>query len=142
VHPIITDRRAAIADLCRRYGVRRLEVFGSALRDDFDTASSDIDLVVDFAAAPAGTAFDRYFDLKSALESLFARPVDLVQLHALQSPRLQRLIERAKVPVYAAPAESSTTAAWMSASVFMISKTVPLTLCKKIDGGARVFWSR
>ncbi len=104
MHPIITDRRAAIAELCRRYGVRRLEVFGSASRDDFDTATSDIDLVVEFAAAPAGTAFDRYFDLKSALESLFERPVDLVQLHALQSPRLQRLIERAKVPVYAAPA--------------------------------------
>ena len=104
MHPLITDRRAAIADLCRRYGVRYLEVFGSASRDDFDSATSDIDLVVEFAAAPAGTAFDRYFDLKGALESLFERPVDLVELAALQSPRLKRLIERAKVPVYAAPA--------------------------------------
>jgi predicted nucleotidyltransferase len=104
VHPLITDRRAAIAELCRRYGVRRLEVFGSASRDDFDQATSDIDLVVEFAATPSGTAFDRYFDLKGALKSLFARPVDLVELHALQSPRLRRLIERVKVPVYAAPA--------------------------------------
>jgi predicted nucleotidyltransferase len=104
VHPLITDQRAAIAELCRRYGVRRLEVFGSASRDDFDSATSDIDLVVEFAAAPSGTAFDRYFDLKDALEALFERPVDLVELHALQSPRLRRLIERAKVPVYAAPA--------------------------------------
>ncbi len=67
-------------------------------------ATSDIDLVVEFTPTPAGTAFDRYFDLKRALERLLDRPVDLVELAALQSARLKRLIERSKVPVYAAPA--------------------------------------
>lgn len=101
---VIDIHRTAIAALCHRYGVRRLDVFGSALRDDFNSATSDIDLVVEFAPEPAGTAFDRYFDLKRDLETLFQRPVDLVELGAMQSPRLKRLIERSKVPLYAAPA--------------------------------------
>ena len=104
MNTVIDIHRAAIAALCLRYGVRRLDVFGSALRDDFNAATSDIDLVVEFAPEPAGTAFDRYFGLKRDLESLFRRPVDLVELAAMQSPRLKRRIEHAKVPVYAAPA--------------------------------------
>src|SRR5206468_1793037 len=41
--------RHAIADLCRRYHVRELSIFGSALRDDFRD-DSDLDLLVDFEA--------------------------------------------------------------------------------------------
>ncbi|MBI2857902.1 MAG: nucleotidyltransferase domain-containing protein [Chloroflexi bacterium] len=42
-----------LAELCRRYQVRRLEVFGSALRKDFDRERSDIDLLVDFEPGSA-----------------------------------------------------------------------------------------
>jgi predicted nucleotidyltransferase len=104
MHPLIETHREQIAALCRKYGVRRLEVFGSILRDDFDADSSDVDVVVEFAPRPAGGGFRQYFDLKSKLENLFGRPVDLVELHAMESMRLKRLIERSMVPVYAAPA--------------------------------------
>ncbi|MBM5810386.1 MAG: DNA polymerase III subunit beta [Gammaproteobacteria bacterium] len=104
MHPLISSRHAAIATLCRRYGVRRLDVFGSALRPDFDPDSSDIDLVVDFDSAGAGSRVDRYFGLKESLESLFERPVDLVELNAMRSQRLKRIVDRTRVPVYAAAA--------------------------------------
>lgn len=48
MHTLLTHRRDQIAALCRLYGVRRLDVFGSALRDDFDASTSDVDLVVEF----------------------------------------------------------------------------------------------
>jgi predicted nucleotidyltransferase len=47
----ITNNLAALADICRRYGVARLEVFGSAARDDFDPARSDADFLVTFQPA-------------------------------------------------------------------------------------------
>jgi predicted nucleotidyltransferase len=100
MHPLIATRSDSIAALCRQYGVRRLDVFGSLLRDDFNEDSSDIDLVVELDPAPVGANIDRYFGLKHALEALFARPVDLVELGSMPNTRLKRLIERSKVPVY------------------------------------------
>lgn len=103
MHPMITRHRDQIADLCRRHGVQRLEVFGSLLRDDFRHAESDVDLVVEFLPSPTASPFDRYFGLKAELEALFARPVDLVELGAMPDSRLKRLIERSRVAVYATP---------------------------------------
>lgn len=45
---LIQDKRDAIGGLCRRYGVVRLGVFGSPLRDDFRRGESDVDLLVEF----------------------------------------------------------------------------------------------
>src|SRR5438045_1377499 len=77
---LINERRRQLNTLCRRYAVRRLALFGSALRDDFDPATSDLDLTVDFGK-PRGRSPERqYFDFKAALEALFGRPVDLGDL--------------------------------------------------------------
>ena len=48
MQPIITENREKIAELCRTHHVRRLSVFGSAVRDDFDSSNSDVDLLVEF----------------------------------------------------------------------------------------------
>jgi predicted nucleotidyltransferase len=93
-----------IARLARRHGVRRLEVFGSILRDDFDESSSDIDIVVEFEPKTGGGGFRQYFNLKASLESLMGRRADLVELSAMEDTRLKRIIERSKIPIYAAPA--------------------------------------
>ena len=77
MHPIVESKREVVADLCRRSGVKRLEVFGSATREDFDVARSDIDLLVEFDDT-ATQSLSAFFDLKDALEQVFARPVDLV----------------------------------------------------------------
>jgi predicted nucleotidyltransferase len=94
--------RPRIAELCRQYGVSRLDVFGSILRPDFSTTTSDVDFAVEFDAAHSGSPLHRYFDLKTALEGLFGRKVDLVELGAMQDTRLKREITRSKLPIYAA----------------------------------------
>lgn len=102
MHALIANSRAQIALLCQRYGIRRLEVFGSVLREDFDPARSDVDVVAEFDPAAPGSALQRYFDFKAQLEALLHRPVDVVELQAMEDTRLKRLIERTMVPVYAA----------------------------------------
>ena len=75
----------AIARACKRYGVERLRVFGSALTDHFDRERSDIDFLVDFAPGNANL-FRDYFDLKFELERITGQPVDLVDASAVRSP--------------------------------------------------------
>jgi predicted nucleotidyltransferase len=69
----IDDER--LADICHRYGVARLDLFGSALREDF-RAGSDIDLLYEFK--PDARVGWEIYDLQCELEKLFGRPVDLV----------------------------------------------------------------
>lgn len=93
--------RTQLAKLCRRYGVSRLEIFGSASRPDFNPGQSDLDFLVNFDrnASTLG-AFDRYFGLKEELEELFQRPVDLIEEEAIQNPYFRRAVEQDKVLVY------------------------------------------
>ncbi len=76
-------------EIMRRFAVKRLSVFGSAARDEMRD-DSDIDVLVEFKG-PA--TFDGYFDLKSYLEQLFGRPVDLVTEKGLK-PRARRHVEK------------------------------------------------
>ena len=93
----------AIAALCREHGVKRLELFGSAAREDFDPARSDVDFMVEFYPyAPSGGFADKYFVLRRALEELLGRHVDLVEEGCVPNPYVRASIERTKVPVYAA----------------------------------------
>ncbi len=101
MHPLIEINRDAIVGLCRRHGVRKLDVFGSILRDDFDPDRSDIDVLIEFEAHAAGS-FSNFLDLKESLQALFGRSVDLVELHAIRNRRLRHYIEHSKSPVYAA----------------------------------------
>ncbi len=63
-----------LAEICRRHQVRRLALFGSALRDDFGPAS-DVDLLVEFL--PGRTPGLAFFTLQAELSQAFGRPVDL-----------------------------------------------------------------
>jgi len=98
----IADYMSKLSELCVTYGVRRLELFGSASRSDFDRGRSDVDFLVDFAEThPLGT-FDRYFGLKEGLEQLFQRSVDLVEEKAIKNPYFRQAIEKDRVLVYGA----------------------------------------
>jgi uncharacterized protein len=99
MHPLIEANREAINGLCRRHGVSRMELFGSILREDFDAARSDIDVLVEFHPSVSGS-FSNYLDLKESLQGLFGRPVDLVELGVLRNRRLRRYIEQSKSPIY------------------------------------------
>lgn len=98
----IDEKHAQIAAICREYRVRRLALFGSALRDDFDASRSDLDFVVEFEPLAPGTYADTYFGLIDALEKLFERHVDLVEAGSIRNPYFQQEIESQQVPLYAA----------------------------------------
>ena len=100
--PFIEEHRDELADLCRRHHVRRLFVFGSAARDDFDPARSDVDLLVEFEPVPEGGYADAYFGLREALEALLGRDVDLVAASALRNPYIKADVERTRSLLYAA----------------------------------------
>ncbi len=103
MHPQLTEKRSALADLCRRHGVRRLDVFGSAARGvDFDPERSDTDLLVEFGQEADDLL--NFLDFKEALERLLGRPVDLVERQAVEASRnsiRRRRILSESEPIYA-----------------------------------------
>jgi len=98
--PVIDEFRARLAEQCRRFGVRRLEVFGSAIRSDFDPAKSDVDFIVSFADKTPGTYADRYFDFAAAIDQLLGRKIDLLTERSIRNPYFRREIETARQIVY------------------------------------------
>lgn len=91
----------ALKAFCKRFGVERLDLFGSALTDEFDPERSDLDFVVQFGPSEERT-FDRYFGLKEALEAHFSRRVDLITKRSIRNPYLLAEVERTHRCVYAA----------------------------------------
>ena len=94
-------KRERVAELCRRFGVLRLDVFGSAVRDDFDPERSDIDLLVRLEDVPPVEYSRHYFDLKEALERLLGRRVDLVTEPSLANPFFKARVLHERQPIYA-----------------------------------------
>ena len=102
MHHLIDQRRSEIAELCRRYDVRRLEVFGSAARGtDFDPLASDADFLVAFEPGSGLSPLEQFFGLAAGLEGLLGRPVDLVEPGAVRNPYILAAINRAREVVYA-----------------------------------------
>ena len=102
MHAAIADKREELADLCRRYGVARLEVFGSAARGtDFDLESSDADFLVEFDPDSNLPPFEQFFGLADALSEALGRPVDLVESHEFRNPYLRASIDESREVVYA-----------------------------------------
>ena len=99
----ISSHREELRELCRRFHVRRLYLFGSATGDDFDADRSDLDFLVEFdRGAPGAMSFKTFFGLKEALEALFGRSVDLVEPSAILNPYLKHGIERSRESVFEA----------------------------------------
>jgi hypothetical protein len=98
---LIEIHRSEIADLCRRFRVSRLDVFGSAARgSDFDPARSDVDLLVTYEPEAPRPTLDEYFGLREQFEALFGRSVDLVMAGAVRNPYIRADMERSKELVY------------------------------------------
>jgi predicted nucleotidyltransferase len=90
VMDLIEAKRSELIDLCDRYGVRRLALFGSVLREDFDPGSSDLDFSVEFSPMTPEEHADAYFGLLEDLEDLFGRRVELVEIRAVRNPYLRQ----------------------------------------------------
>ncbi|HEX3552768.1 MAG TPA: nucleotidyltransferase domain-containing protein [Thermoanaerobaculia bacterium] len=100
MHPIVTSRKSELAALCKRFGVHRLEIFGSAAGEGFDASKSDLDFLIDFAPASPGELADRYFGLLESLEALFGRSVDLVMTAAIKNPYFLQGIQPSRKLLY------------------------------------------
>jgi len=72
--PIHIDREK-IAEFCRARGIRRLSLFGSVLRDDFDPARSDVDVLAELL--PATRPGWEFFGWHEDLAPITGRKVDL-----------------------------------------------------------------
>jgi predicted nucleotidyltransferase len=101
---VLVERQAEIANLCARFGVRRLEVFGSAASEEgFDPRKSDVDFIVEFHPDhDLGPWLEQYFAFRDGLSELLGFPVDLVMSSAMKNPYFIREANRTRRVVYAA----------------------------------------
>ena len=98
----LEEKQAQIADLCRKYGVRRLDVFGSAaVEDQFDSATSDVDFLVEFDHTQAMGPADQYFGLLEDLRHLVGRDVDLISSRSLRNPYFIKSVHATRRVLYA-----------------------------------------
>lgn len=88
---------AALPALCRRFGVKRLDLFGSAATGRFDPDRSDFDFLVTFEASG-----DDYFGLAEALEALCGRRIDLLEEQSIRNPYLRDQVMEERVQLYPA----------------------------------------
>ncbi len=100
--PAVEERADELKRLCLIYGVRRLDLFGSAATGLCVSDESDIDFLVEFQPAALNAYSDAYFGLLEALGNLFGQPVDLVVGSAIKNPYFLQSVERTRTPVYEA----------------------------------------
>ena len=98
---VVEDKLGSIEELCRRYAVRRLDLFGSGVREDFNPQSSDLDFLVEFDNFTVENAADRFLGLLVDLEDLFNRKIDLVSSTAIRNPYFRQIVDGSKVSLYA-----------------------------------------
>ncbi len=90
-----------ISAVCQANDAKRLEMFGSWAREDH-TSESDVDFIVEFNDPLRPGLFDRFLVLRSALEEILGKNVDLVEHSSVQNPVLASRINEDKEVVYAA----------------------------------------
>ncbi len=100
--PLVEEHRRTIEVLCRKHHVRRLELFGSAARGDFDPVASDLDFFVEFIDYTVPSIADQWFGLQEDLESVFHVRVELVSLRTAANPYFLEVANRHKVTLFAA----------------------------------------
>lgn len=98
----IQRHRADLIRLCERFQVRQFDLFGTASTGNFDPLHSDLDFLVVFASMTPRDHADAYFGLLENLRALFGRPVDLVELDAVNNPYFLEAVTESRISLYAA----------------------------------------
>jgi predicted nucleotidyltransferase len=98
---LVENQKHELSELCRRFKVERLDIFGSAADGCFAPEQSDLDFLVKFSdRRPTGDYANRYLDFADALERVFDRHVDLLTEQSIRNPFLRREIEATRQVVY------------------------------------------
>ena len=101
MHPYVRERLPQLVELCRKYHVKRLDLFGSGTGERFDAARSDVDFLVEYLPE-AGFSMKAYFDFKRELKDLFRRDVNLVESTAVRNRYFREELDETKELLYAA----------------------------------------
>ena len=87
--------------LCRKYDVKRLELVGSAVGENF-REGSDVDFLVEFNDLLKPGISNRYFGLVKSLEKILYRKVDLIETGAVRNPYFKASINKNRKLIYGA----------------------------------------
>lgn len=87
--------------LCKKFNVKELYLFGSAVSEDFSD-DSDLDFIVKFDRQGYEGAFDQFIEFKQQLEQIYDRPVDLYHQKKFRNSIFREEVERSKQLIYAA----------------------------------------
>ncbi len=99
---MVNEKIEELRSLCNKFGVIKLELFGSAATGNFDEAKSDLDFLVEFQRLESMNAFDQFFGFQIALEELYGRSIDLVDPTAMKNPYFIESVNQSRELVYAA----------------------------------------
>jgi uncharacterized protein len=105
----IAAKLPQIEELCRRFGIARLELFGSATGPEFNPETSDFDFLVEFEdISPASNYGIRFLDFADALEATLGRQVDLLTPKSIRNPYLKKAINNGRVGIFDARPQAVT----------------------------------
>jgi predicted nucleotidyltransferase len=100
---IVTAHLDEVRALCEKYSVKRLTIFGSAVKGTFDPEKSDLDFVVDFEWHPDPSERGRrWLELWDDLKDLFGRNIDLVVASTIKNPYFAQIVAIEQRELYAA----------------------------------------
>ncbi len=99
IQPFVTEKMQRLNELCIKYNISTLYLFGSATSNRF-TKNSDLDFLVTFGDIPLIDYADYFFDFMHDLESLYNRRIDLLTEKSLTNPYLIDSINKNKQLIY------------------------------------------
>lgn len=97
---LINKYRQELDKACSRFNVDELYVFGSILKDRFNS-ESDIDFIVSILSDDPIEYSENYFELKFELERIFKRKIDLLEEKAIRNKIFEASVNKQKLLVYA-----------------------------------------
>ncbi len=102
MHSIVQDNIEALRELAIKHRVERLDLFGSAAREDFNPETSDLDFLVTFEPMPPIEHANSFFGLLEDLKRLFARRIDLLESEPIENPYIRESIALSRKVLYEA----------------------------------------
>ena len=97
---LIEQNIEPLRQLCDKYHVAHLSIFGSGTTEQFDPDQSDLDFLVSFKPLKSNEYADTYFGLSEDLEKLFCRPIDLVMEKAITNPYFRQSVQDTRMTLY------------------------------------------
>ena len=101
MHPTVEQHLDEIRAAAERYGVEKLEIFGSAMTPEFDPERSDVDFIVHY---PEGYEYGpfgkRLFDLEEEITAILGREAQLVMTKALNKDHFRESANRTRMTIY------------------------------------------